>query len=535
MIFGCLNGCEVNDLIYVQLSPRLYFVVIVSKKVCYFCEDIRKDMNAHLIEWSWLYANTDELLHISQDHASISICSDNRIRKWPSRGIRYQENGKRVVGICYGELDKLAYRYKWILEMLREAEDAGKVCLGRSHVSRLWPGCTESVFNDPDKCDAIIAIGTKQYHVSKKCLSRSPVLHVMLTSENWKDSTLTEVRLTEMKEAMPHMECFLRFMHTGKIDITRQNLMPLILISNKYNTRELDVHCERAMDNILFSGIPIEQVILWWLSTKELNFNSKCKEYLQLNLLSVFSSELFRDLRLDDLVSLLEGNAQVVNSEGQVMRAVISWLKINDRVSDLKYIMPHIKLWAMSIFDIILYENLLLDNGQMEHLYEAMRFHATPVHMRERGTTCRGRYYTTEGLTIPSKEGPLVKYYRKSFPLTGSSADQGKTRKLKARYRTSGSGPREIHILTDQWIDDDYINTIDISVVVYSIENNIRFVKGICQATLSIEEDIGHKLIIKIPKENISAGEIQSDIITVIPRYFVVEDPDNHWSDEYSD
>ena len=528
MIIGCLKGYKVNDQIYVQLSQRLWFVVTVSTKSCHFCRDIRKDMNAPAIEWTWLVENLDYLFYLSE-RFFIGIFSNHRVRKWPmvmkKVGIDCKENGKKVVGITYDELTLLSYRFFWISEILQNAE---RTCLGSSDVS--WSGCKgKDIFNDPEQCDLLLSIGTKQYHVSKKCLSKSPVLCVMLTSPNWRDSTLTELRLIEMEEVMPHMESFLRFMHSGKIEITKENMVPLIQISNKYNTRELDVLCERAMDNILFSGIPIEQVIQWWFITKELNFKSKCKEYLQLNLMSVFSSELFKDLGLDELILLLEGNKQVIDSEITLFKHVLEWLEINDRMSDLQHIMPHIKLSYMPLtYMRLCVERFLLAQGQIEHLYKAMRFHACPVDLRESTQYYGGRYYTDHGFTVPCKAGPLAKYYRKTSPSTCSNADEILPKKIvKAKYRSLEDGSREIHVITDQLSRDDHITMADISVVVYSEENSVQFVKGICQTTVPLEENSGHKLIIQIPKANISAEEQKN--ITVIPRYFIYDDPKNCW------
>ena len=513
MIVGKLSDCEVNDLVYVRLSRRLYFVLIRSKRLVYFCSDVSQDMKSHCLRWEWISTLRYDILRTLRLYPSISISTGNFIRRWPSKDICFEKNGLQTIGICKEEWEDLMFYMYWISVIVKMPVETYP---HSDWTPEQWMGINgENIFNDPKKCDAVIAIGTKQYHVSKKCLSKSPVLHIMLTSRNWKDSTLTAVRLTEMDEVMPYMESVLRFMHSGKIEITRQNMMPLILISDKYNIRELDVLCERAMNNFVFSGMPIEQIIQWWVSTKELNFNSMCKEYLQLNLLSVFSSELFWDMGLDELVSLLEGNTQVIESEYTLFKHVFKWLKMNDRMADLTIIMPHIKLLAMSMDELTEIEGFPLENEVKDSLYEAMKFHASPSSTR-RKEQCSKRIYTSKGLNIPAKKAPFAKYSNISSTIS----------QLRVMYRTS-SGPNEIHILTEQLAGNN-VSSVEISIVVHAIENKIKFVKGVYNTILPITGKCGHKLIINIPKKNFPSRptSLTPDTITVIPNYIECHTPE---------
>ena len=501
MLVGELKDCEVEDLVHIKLSDRLYFVLIRRNRLVYFCNDVSEGMKGHCVRWEWICNKRYDILGLLNQYLNISISSGHHIKTWHSRDICFEQDGLQTIGICKDEWENLMFYMTWIpLIVKMPVETYPKSCWPPEE----WLGSIgEDIFNDPERCDGLVAVGMRQYHVSKKCLSKSPVLRVMLTSRNWKDSTLPVIRLSEMDEAMPHMEHVLRFMHTGKIDITQENIVGLILVADKYNISHLGALCERAMNKFVFSGVRVEQVIQWWITTKDLNFNSMCKEYLQLNLMSVFSSELFFDIGLDELVSLLEGDAQVIDSEYTLAWHVLKWLRINDRMADLRVIMPHINLTAMSHEELMEIESFLMDNGQGYALYEANNFRPSPFRFKEQ---CPMRIYTSKGQEIPCRREPFAKYSDVSSHLS-------------VMYLTS-HGPHEIHVLTKQLEGND-ISSVDLSIVVHSTGNKIKFVKGVFKVTLPIRGRCGHKLSIKIPRKNFPSKptNLTPDTITVIVNY----------------
>ncbi|XP_070577345.1 BTB/POZ domain-containing protein 17-like isoform X1 [Ptychodera flava] len=96
-----------------------------------------------------------------------------------------------------------------------------------------------NLFNNPEISDITILVGSKKYHAHKVILAHSSdVFKVMLMSDKWKDADQGEIQLEDTQcEAV--FGQFLEYLYTGKVHITTDKAVPLLILADKYNVPEL--------------------------------------------------------------------------------------------------------------------------------------------------------------------------------------------------------------------------------------------------------------------------------------------------------
>lgn len=385
-------------------------------------------------------------------------------------------------------------------------------------------------FNIKDQSDITLKVASQRFHLHKILLARSDVFRAMMLGQFWDDSRRQEIELQESEECLPYMESFFRYFYTAEINLTRENVLPIMILANKYNVKDLEEACERNAYKMVFSGTEIDQIVEWWHISAQLGLrllHKKCRDYLLLNMDSVLQSSHFLDMSVEYLCELIKERDMVVKSEYCLYEALIRWLNKDSNKPNLdayiSKILPHIKFCMMSTDELLDIEQSFetqpeLEKHMQKHLYNAFKFHAVPFD--KRGTTKLAsmdcpRLYTSARLPKIGATLRLHTYERESLengirhnisiPVSLSNADRDDCKDwLLVFHSLQNSIQLEI---CSALCPSEQFDTVEASVLIYKQINGIKFVKGVMQFRCRLQQlpDVpcGHVFNVHLPKTSL--------------------------------
>ncbi|XP_050542510.1 BTB/POZ domain-containing protein 17-like [Daktulosphaira vitifoliae] len=211
----------------------------------------------------------------------------------------------------------------------------------------------QNVYTNKLLNDITLLVGGVPYpaHRFMLCIS-SDVFETMLMNTKWSDSYQEVVELQEIQQCIEVFPIFLKYFYTGVITLEQSNIMPMLVLADKYNVKDLTLLCVEYMCDHIADAADQGQLVTWFQYVLSLNqpsqisasyyckiwqdsecFNVKspwnkllkaCRNYIKWNLDSC--TKCFNTFQCDVLVGLLQQSDVVVHDEMQLFGCVASWL-----------------------------------------------------------------------------------------------------------------------------------------------------------------------------------------------------------------
>ena len=265
--------------------------------------------------------------------------------------------------------------------------------------------------------DIILDVGGKEYAAHRLILcASSDVFQVMLMNQNWTESKESTIKLTEEDQCAKVFPDFLKYLYTGIIHFNHHVVLPLALLADKYNVRDLVVLCVEYMRQHIVSSIKSNQFISWiqWiLNCSHEPTITAFINFFAWNFQEVAQTKDFVTLETEILIIFLKKSDLVVTDEFVLFQIVLKWLEYQESKlkllgheffnSILSLIMKHIRFIMMSptklaqllIFPLVLkYRDFFIDL-----MSQAMMYHSNQLtHGKTEIPTAwlTPRLYTTE-------------------------------------------------------------------------------------------------------------------------------------------
>ncbi|VVC33018.1 BTB/POZ domain,SKP1/BTB/POZ domain,BTB/Kelch-associated [Cinara cedri] len=210
-----------------------------------------------------------------------------------------------------------------------------------------------NVYSNQQLNDITLVVGGISYpaHRFMLCIS-SDVFETMLMSSKWSDSHQEVIELQEVQQCIEIFPIFLQYFYTGVISLEQSNIMPIIVLADKYNVKDLTVLCVEYMCEHIADAANQGQLVTWfqyvlslnqpttmnalyycniWQDTECVSIKppwnkllKACRNYIKWNLDSC--EKCFNTFHCDILVGLLKQSDIVIYDEMQLFGCVASWL-----------------------------------------------------------------------------------------------------------------------------------------------------------------------------------------------------------------
>lgn len=140
----------------------------------------------------------------------------------------------------------------------------------------------------------------------------------MLMNPQWTESSESRVVLGETKECCEIFGDFLKYFYTGKIRINLQSVMPILLLADKYNVKDLVKLCIEYMCSHIAQAAVNNSLVSWLQYTHHcghLTVAKASRNFVKWNLDLVAETSDFGNFEPGIFANLLQETDLVVYNE----------------------------------------------------------------------------------------------------------------------------------------------------------------------------------------------------------------------------
>ena len=146
-------------------------------------------------------------------------------------------------------------------------------------------------FKNDKLSDIVLVVGGKRYPAHKTILAAlSPFFERMFYGSTWKEGNGGDVKLEELQICADVFETFLRYFYSGSVSVTRETVIPIVTLADKYDVDSLKDICTSYMINMLYTHHDIEAAMSWVTFAEQMRMHDLQKKCYDQFLLPHFTS-----------------------------------------------------------------------------------------------------------------------------------------------------------------------------------------------------------------------------------------------------
>ena len=394
-----------------------------------------------------------------------------------------------------------------------------------------------SLYGNHDLSDIQITVGHQVYYAHKLILScSSDVFRVMLMNPSWPEFHRASIVLKEEPQCVQVFESFLRYLYTGAIHLTHLNVLPVLMLADKYSVADLREVCVKYMCSHVVSTVQYNHVVSWMQYADLCNhpmLAECCHQFILCNFHKVMSTADFLLMECQILEDFIHSSELVVPDEYTLYRGVCHWLhnqqtKLSTDIFCLKDIvlqlLSHIRFPMMLPAQLCQLEQDpfvgIYRNFFIEKISGALGYHSSSQKNRQEelasvsGVSCQlqPRNYTNEmwstSLAIenfPSLPEHEVRPLFFATPISGSEADENQSwdwsidlfpkgihfqkcimigffRNMELGGATYNTVRMALKAKTPE------VRSVDVTVLVTGVQDHVEYVKHLVQRHCCFDE-----------------------------------------------
>ena len=191
-------------------------------------------------------------------------------------------------------------------------------------------------FNDPDISDVALKVGGKSYDVHRFVLaSHSSVFKTMLTNGQWRESKQKIIDLEEAPECEAVFEEFLKFLYSGHVILTRDNVCGIHMLADKYDVPSLKEEAVTVMKLVLSgqheNALPSSLAWLRYIDQFIPDLLPACYDAIKINFQEMVTLEDVKQIEIlesRDIINILSSSDVFVTGEMHIFHFVNVWAKV---------------------------------------------------------------------------------------------------------------------------------------------------------------------------------------------------------------
>ncbi|XP_045197983.2 BTB/POZ domain-containing protein 17-like isoform X2 [Mercenaria mercenaria] len=283
------------------------------------------------------------------------------------------------------------------------------------HNDKLFVERFTSLYNNEKLSDIILHVGDERFYAHKFMLIVcSEVFEAMLNEERWKEASQPEIKLTEEEECVPVFSLFLRYIYTGSVGLTTDNVLPILLLADKYCIPALSVACVEYMTRHIVESPDTNRTLSWYQYSKMTGNTllvDKCRKFILSNFDIILKTADWMDLSKEEVIEFLSSSDLVVSNEFDLWLRSEKWLTsesnrhaIADNVKDVVPLLRFKMIQPKQLLEIEK-SQLYQDHKEIfsEKINAAYRYHSlimNEVHQNVRDEMFRNYMCNVYGLCI---------------------------------------------------------------------------------------------------------------------------------------
>ena len=264
-------------------------------------------------------------------------------------------------------------------------------------------------------CDALICVDGKTFPAHRTVLAAASPYFKALFSSNLGELNCESKPIVLSDIDTTNMIKLLQYIYTGEIELTEENIKPIISAANYLLISSLKDRCTRFLQRMLTPSncLGIESTALKYDCE---NLRDSATSYIRENFIPISCSTEFVELDAKRLIDLVGSDDTKVDCEEQIFESIMKWVNhdIENRKHNFKELVSYVRFPLISpyyLMDHVESEDLVRNTPEcISLLLEAKNYHMLPDRrwqLKSRRTTPRTSMGILNGIiAVGGIQGP---------------------------------------------------------------------------------------------------------------------------------
>ena len=232
-------------------------------------------------------------------------------------------------------------------------------------------------------CDATICVDGKIFNVHRTILAASsPYFKALFSSDL--NSSATESKPIVLNDIdCVNMDILLNYLYTGEIELTSDNVKPIISAANYLLISSLKDRCTKFLQKML---LPVNCLGIEFMAEKFdcESLKSTATAYIRQHFVPISKTDEFLELDVKRLIDIISSDDTKVDREEKIFEAIMNWVKTDEdnRKQHFKNLVTFVRFPLISpyyLMDHVESEDLVRNTPEcIALLLEAKNYHMLP-------------------------------------------------------------------------------------------------------------------------------------------------------------
>ncbi|GMR36323.1 hypothetical protein PMAYCL1PPCAC_06518 [Pristionchus mayeri] len=213
---------------------------------------------------------------------------------------------------------------------LREDEPCGIDCFGED---RETLNDLAKYYNNAHLSDVNLVLGDQTFPSHRLILAKSSEVFDRMLSQRWNGEE-KDITIVEEPSTVRYFPAFLRFLYCNHVVLHHENVLPILILADKYNVSSLKKVCVEFAISSVIPLTDLRDIFHTWFSYSTKVFHKKliraCVDVIAPKMHEIISSpeweKTWESLDRDQLIELLKSNSLNVKNEFSVWESLLRWL-----------------------------------------------------------------------------------------------------------------------------------------------------------------------------------------------------------------
>ncbi|KAF8362414.1 hypothetical protein PRIPAC_89337 [Pristionchus pacificus] len=255
---------------------------------------------------------------------------------------------------------------------VREDEPCGIDCFGddRDSLNDL-----AKYYNNAHLSDVNLVLGDQIYASHRLILAKGSEVFDRMLSQRWNGEE-KDVSIVEDPSTIRYFPSFLRFLYCNHVVLHHENVLPILILADKYNVASLKRVCVEYAISSVIPHTDLREIFNTWFSYSTKVFHQKltlaCVDVIAPKMHEIISTpeweKTWESLDRDQLIELLKSNSLSVKNEFSMWEALLRWLSSSNHSERrgptaaplLSQLIPMIRFSMLSPQEISIVEDSIL-------------------------------------------------------------------------------------------------------------------------------------------------------------------------------
>ncbi|GMS84098.1 hypothetical protein PENTCL1PPCAC_6274, partial [Pristionchus entomophagus] len=188
-------------------------------------------------------------------------------------------------------------------------------------------------YNNAHLSDVNLVLGDQKFPSHRLILAKGSEVFDQMLNQRWNEDE-KDISIVEEPSTIRSFPSFLRFLYCNHVVLPHENVLPILILADKYNVTSLKRVCVHFAISSVIPHTDLREIFNTWFSYSTKVFHQKltraCVDVIAPKMHEIISApewgHTWESLDRDQLIELLKSNSLAVKNEFSLWESLLRWL-----------------------------------------------------------------------------------------------------------------------------------------------------------------------------------------------------------------